>query len=108
MALGGGLTGRPASGHRLMLFVEAPDGRYYPGSRGQVLDGGWSGKVHVGSANGTESSYSYVACVYDIDATFADWLDSRSFDQLNEGLTRVPATGSADSLACRRLTWNRP
>jgi hypothetical protein len=62
----------------------------------------------VGSKNGVETSYTYSACVYDIDATFSADLDAGSDEQLNQGLTRVPTSGTADRLACRQLRWNRP
>lgn len=108
IAVGGSLTGRLSDDHRLMLFVQAPDGRYYPGSQGQTGSGSWSGKVHVGSPNGTEASYDYTACVYDIDARFNSWLAGQSDTTLNQGLAKVPTTGTARKLACRALSWNRP
>ncbi|WP_345477824.1 hypothetical protein [Actinoplanes auranticolor] len=108
MALGGAFNGAPAGGHQLMLFVQAPDGRHYPGSKGLVSGSRWSGKVHVGSDNGQESSFTYAACLYDIDQTFAADLDARSETELNSGLTRVPTTGTAVALACEQLRWNRP
>jgi hypothetical protein len=108
MSLGGAFRGTLASGHQLMLFVQAPDGRHYPGSTGLVSDGRWSGKVHVGSDNGQEASYTYAGCLYDIDQTFAADLDARGDSELNQGLTRVPTSGTAVRLACAQLRWNRP
>jgi serine/threonine protein kinase len=108
MALAGGFTGELAPGHELLLFTHAPDGRHYPGSAGQVSGARWSGTVHVGSDSGTEPSYTYTACLYDIDETFAADLDRRGVTELNAGLTRVPTAGDATALACRELRWDRP
>ncbi|MEU8228543.1 hypothetical protein AB0C12_02955 [Actinoplanes sp. NPDC048967] len=108
MALGGAFSGALAAGHQLMLFVQAPDGRHYPGSKGLVSGSRWSGKVHVGSDNGQEASFTYAACLYDINQTFAADLDARSDTELNAGLTRIPTSGTAVALACEQLRWNRP
>lgn len=108
MSLAGTFSGDLAGDHQLMLFVQAPDGRHYPGSKGLVSGGRWSGKVHVGSDNGQEASYTYAACLYDIDRTFAADLDARDNSELNQGLTRVPTAGTAARLACAQLRWNRP
>jgi serine/threonine protein kinase len=106
--VGGELSGSLASGHRLRLFTHAPDGRYYAASEGLVTGGEWSGKVHLGSKNGTEQTYTYAVCVYDIDRAFADDLSARGNDALNEGLREIPTVGSAKSLACEKAVWHRP
>jgi len=108
MDVGGELSGSLASGHRLRLFTHAPDGKYYAASEGLVTGGEWSGKVHLGSKNGTEETYTYAVCVYDIDKTFADDLSARGNDELNKGLSEVPTIGSADELACKKAIWHRP
>jgi len=64
--------------------------------------------VHLGSKNGTEETYTYAVCVYDIDKTFADDLSARGNDELNKGLSEVPTVGSADELACKKAIWHRP
>ena len=108
MDVGGELSGSLASGHRLRLFTHAPDGKYYAASEGLVTGGEWSGKVHLGSKNGTEETYTYAVCVYDIDKTFADDLSARGNDELNKGLSEVPTVGSAEELACKKAIWHRP
>jgi serine/threonine protein kinase len=105
----GTFTGTIAGGHRLKLFNHAPDGRYYAGSDGQATGGRWTGEVYVGNDKPDgQPSFRYDTCLYDIDAAFSEDLDRRGNDALNDGLTTFPTTGTATSLACRTVVWNRP
>ncbi|MFI5843821.1 hypothetical protein ACIA8K_29380 [Catenuloplanes sp. NPDC051500] len=108
MTLAGTFSGALADGDQLILFVHAPDNLYYAGARPRPAGGTWSGAVHLGSPNGTETRYTYTGCLYRIDGTFAADLKTLGDERLNQGLESIPTKGTATELACRTLTWNRP
>jgi hypothetical protein len=82
---------------------------YYLASPVNPADGKWTGQVYVGNDKASGSpTLSYDVCLYYIDAVFKADLDARGAQALNSGLTKVPTVGTADPLACRLVTWNRP
>lgn len=102
----GALSGQLSDGHQLQLFTKI-NALYYAGSAGQAGDGDWTGQVIVGNDSGTENTYRYRTCIYDIDQSFADEMESLGKEKLNKGISRPPKS-SARELDCTTVTWTRP
>jgi serine/threonine protein kinase len=105
--LEGAIAGSLATDHSLMMFTHQ-GGKYFAGSPVYPSGGAWTGQVYVGNDTGAAPGYTYNACLYEIDRTFRADLDARGNAALNQGLDRVPTSGTAAELACQTVIWTRP